>query len=141
MKKTLITLAILLATGAQAFAQTSPASDIKYANTLIRDTNKKTMKRDEVCMIAAGVSKAAWIYKEEKQVFPFERMNSNSPFFPLYLWAFQFGTHKAANRPEAFDGGMTMCMYNADNAYRAWETGRPLEVADLKCPDTFSVCR
>ncbi|UUZ75461.1 hypothetical protein LP414_27485 [Polaromonas sp. P1(28)-13] len=141
MQKTIISLAFIFAAGAQAFAQTPGAADIASAAKLIQATGKKTLKRDEVCMIAAGVSKAAWIYKEGKQVFPFEQMNSNSPFFPLYLWAFQFGTHKAANRPEAFDGGMTMCMHNANSTYRAWEAGRPLEVADLKCPDTFSVCR
>lgn len=141
MQKAIISLAFILAAGAQAFAQTPPVSDLKYATKLIQDTNKKTMKRDEVCIAVAGVGRAAWTYKEEKKVFPFELMNGDSPFFPLYLWAYQYGTHKASNRAEAQTAGLTMCMFNANNAYRAWETGRPLKIAELSCPDIFPGCK
>lgn len=142
MQKTIISLAFTLLFGAQAFAQAPGTADIAAANKLIQATGQKTLKRDEVCMIVAEVSKAAWMYKEEKQVFPFDKMNSASPFFPLYLWAYQYGTHKATNRGEATAGSLTMCMFNAHNAYRAWEMGRPLGVAELKCPaDLSPACR
>ncbi|MDO8385924.1 MAG: hypothetical protein Q7T13_05910 [Polaromonas sp.] len=141
MKKSICRVAFLLMIGAQVFAQVPPAADLKYADKLIQDTKSKSMKRDEICMIVAGVGRAAWTYKEAKQEFPFSKVAAGSPFFSMYLWAFQYGTHQAPNRASAFGDSYSMCMLNAHNTYRAWESGRPLAIAELLCPDAVSSCK
>lgn len=134
MQKTIITLALTLAFGAQAFAQTPAVYGFKHADQAIKKTHKKSIKRDEICMIAYGVGKAAWHYKEEKKSFPFELMDGNSPLFPLYFWAYSYGTFQAPVGYEAGAGAYDMCMVNAHRTYRAWESGRPLKLSEFECP-------
>lgn len=137
MQKSIYKVAFMLTACAlaatSALAQTPEVYGFKDADQAIGKTHKKSMKRDEICFIAYGVGKAAWHYKEENKPFPFEKMNGNSPFFPLYFWAYNYGTFQASVRYEAGSGAYDMCVMNAHRTYRAWEAGRPLELSELKC--------